>query len=132
MLTLATAKSRASDSRIGNAGLNTIDILQAMDHPQLANSVTIEIGTASFRSSRGYTYAAILADEVSFWRSEDSTNPDSEILAAVRPGMATIPNAMLLCASSPYARKGELWKAFHNWWGRDDAPAQLWKSSPTF
>ena len=72
----------------------------------LTNRVTIEVSTASYRTARGYTFVAILADELAFWRSDDSANPDTEVLAAVRPGMGTIPGAMLLCASSPYARRG--------------------------
>ena len=36
----------------------------------------------------------------------------TEVLNALRPGMATIPNALLLCASSPYARRGALWTAY--------------------
>lgn len=46
------------------------------------------------------------------------TNPDSEIINACRPGMATIPSAMLLCASSPYARRGELFRAFDRYYGK--------------
>ena len=41
-----------------------------------------------------------------FWPTDDAAEPDYEVLNALRPGMATIPNAMLLCASSPYARRG--------------------------
>jgi hypothetical protein len=101
---------------------------QTAETIELTNRVTIEIGTASFRSSRGYTFPAVLIDEIAFLRSDESANPDSEILAAVRPGMETIPNAMLLCASSPYARKGELWKSFDRWYGKDDAPL-VWRAS---
>jgi hypothetical protein len=72
----------------------------------LSNSVTIEVGTASFKSVRGYTIVAALCDEIAFWPTDDSAQPDYEILDALRPGMATIPNAMLLCASSQYARRG--------------------------
>src|SRR6266567_6067993 len=83
--------------------------------------------TASFRSSRGFTLIAALCDETAFWRSDEtSANPDSEIINALRPAMATIPNSMLLAASSPYARKGELWNAYHRYHGRDDAPALVW------
>ena len=67
----------------------------------LTTRVTIEVGTCSYRTVRGYTFAAVLCDELAFWRSDDSANPDDEIINAVRPGMATIPNAMLLCGSSP-------------------------------
>jgi phage terminase large subunit-like protein len=64
---------------------------------ELSNRVHIEIATASFRSTRGYTYAAVLADEVAFWRSDEtSLNPDVEILRALRPGMVSIPGAVLV------------------------------------
>jgi hypothetical protein len=36
---------------------------------------------------------------------------------------------MLLVASSPYARKGVLWQAFRQHYGRDDAPALVWKAA---
>jgi hypothetical protein len=64
---------------------------------------------------------AALLDEVAFWQGEDSSNPDHEVLAAVRPAMATSPGSMLLCASSPYARKGALWEAYHRHFGQDSS-----------
>lgn len=94
----------------------------------LNNSVTIEVGTASFRSTRGYTIVAALCDEIAFWPTDDAADPDREILAALRPGMATIPNAMLLCASSPYARRGELWEAYRRHHGRDGDPVLVWRA----
>jgi hypothetical protein len=36
---------------------------------------------------------------------------------------------MLLCASSPYARRGALYEAFRKHFGRDDAPVLIWKAS---
>src|SRR4051794_13304069 len=86
------------------------------------NRVTIEIGTASIRSVRGYTIVAALCDELAFWPTEDSVAPDYEILDSLRPGMATVPGAMLLCASSPYARRGALWDAWRRYYGKPDAP----------
>lgn len=100
---------------------------ETSDEFDLANNVTIEVGTSSFRAVRGRTIVAAIADELAFWRDETSTNPDSEILDALRPAMATIPNAMLLCASSPYARRGELWKAYKDFYGKDGAP-MVWKA----
>jgi hypothetical protein len=95
----------------------------------LSNGVSIEIHTASWRSSRGYTVAAVLADEIAFWRFEsESANPDREILNALRPAMATIPNAMLLCASSPYAQDGVMWKAFRRHYRKDNSPVLFWKA----
>ena len=94
----------------------------------LTNSVSIEIGTASFRSARGYTIVAALCDELAFWHTDDSANPDYEILDALRPGMATIPGAMLLCASSPYAKRGALHDAHRRYYGKP-GPILVWKAA---
>jgi hypothetical protein len=100
---------------------------ETVDTFDLKNSVTIEVGTASFRSTRGYTFAAVLCDEIAFWRTDDAAEPDYAILDAIRPGMATIPGAVLLCGSSPYARRGALWDAFRRFWGKSDKPL-VWKA----
>jgi hypothetical protein len=86
----------------------------------LTNSITIEIHTASFRSVRGYTVVAAICDEIAYWRSDESANPDKEILDALRPAMSTIPDALLLCLSSPYARRGVMWDAYDQHFGRED------------
>jgi hypothetical protein len=99
------------------------------DAIELTNRVTIEIQTASFRSVRGYTVIAALLDEIAFWRSEETAaNPDAEIVAALRPAMSTIPGAMFLAASSPYARRGELYAAHRRYFGSEDAPVLVWRA----
>jgi hypothetical protein len=95
----------------------------------LSNRVSIEVHTASFRSTRGYTLIAVCADEVAFWRSDESANPDKEILTALRPGMATIPGAMLLAASSPYARRGALWDTYQRHFAKDGDPVLVWQAA---
>jgi len=86
---------------------------------ELTNGVTIEVHTASFRSIRGYTVIGAVCDEIAYWRSDDSANPDREILAALRPAMATVPGALLVAISSPYARRGVLWDAYRRSYGQD-------------
>ncbi|MDN6298650.1 MAG: hypothetical protein L0J54_11655 [Halomonas sp.] len=83
----------------------------------LANRCTIEVHTASFRAVRGYTTPLVIADEVAFWRADDSANPDKEILNAIRPAMATL-GGRLVALSSPYARKGELWEHHKRYFGQ--------------
>ena len=95
----------------------------------LSNGVTLEVHTCSFRTVRGYTILAALCDETAFWLGEDSSNPDAEVINALRPAMATIPDAILLCASSPYARKGVLWEAYHRCFGHE-GPILVW-NAPT-
>ncbi len=87
--------------------------------------VTIEVHTSSFRTVRGYTVVAALLDEIAFWPTDDAVSPDTEVLAALRPAMATVPGAMLLCASSPYARRGALWRAWKDHHGKD-SPVLVW------
>ena len=83
--------------------------------------------TASFRTVRGYTIVAALLDEVAFWAGEESSSPDTEIINAIRPAMATVPHAMLLCASSPYARRGVLFEAFQRHYGHA-GPTLVWRA----
>jgi hypothetical protein len=95
----------------------------------LTNRVVIEIHTASFRVTRGYTFAAVLADETAFWRDENSANPDAEIFRALRPGLASIPGAILLNASSPYRKAGVLYSTFKRHFGRDDGRVLVWRGT---
>jgi hypothetical protein len=95
----------------------------------LTNRVVIETHTASFRAVRGYTVVAALADEIAFWTTDEAgANPDHEVLNAIRPAMATVPGAMLLCASSPYARRGALWESYHRNFGKAGGPL-VWQAS---
>jgi hypothetical protein len=95
----------------------------------LRNRISIEVHTASFRSTRGYTIIAALLDEVAYWPvDEASAQPDVEVINAVRPGMATIADAMLLCASSPHARKGALWSAYAKHFGKENDPVLVWQA----
>jgi hypothetical protein len=93
----------------------------------LTNRVRIEVHTASWRSIRGYTVAAAVLDEVAFWRSDDSANPDAEIVNALRPAMATVPGALLVAISSPYSRRGVLWEQYHNHYAQDDDRVLVWQ-----
>ncbi len=95
----------------------------------LTNRIRIEIHTSSFRSIRGYTVVAAVCDEIAYWRNDDSANPDVEILNALRPAMSTIPNALLLCISSPYSRRGVLWEAYKENFGKSDSPILVWKAA---
>jgi roadblock/LC7 domain-containing protein len=95
---------------------------------EFTTGVTIEIATASYRTTRGYTVVGLIADEIAFWRNDDSSEPDAEVLNALRPGMATVPDALLLALSSPYARKGELHRVAVDSFGKDDPDILVWNS----
>jgi hypothetical protein len=84
----------------------------------LKNRISIEVHTSSFRSVRGYTIVAAICDEIAFWPTDTSANPDVEVISALRPAMATVPYSLLLCISSPYSRRGTLWSAYQAHYGK--------------
>lgn len=98
---------------------------------ELKNQVNIEIFTSSFRTLRGYTFIATLLDEIAYWPCEDSANPDYEILAAIRPGMATIPGSMIFALSSPYSQRGVLYDMYKKYYGQNDDMILIWQA-PTW
>jgi hypothetical protein len=95
---------------------------------ELSNGVSLEVHTSSYRAVRGRTLAAALCDEAAFWRSDDSRNPAAAVIAALRPALATIPDAPLLCASSTYAMEGPLYEAFKRHHGQDDSQVLVWRA----
>jgi hypothetical protein len=108
--------------------LRALVVNRTAESVELSNRIVVEIHTASFRAVRGYTVVAAICDELAYWRSEDSANPDVEILTALRPAMATVPGALLLCISSPYARRGALWQAYSEHFGQD-GDVLVWQAS---
>ncbi len=72
---------------------------------ELTNGIVIAIKTSDFRTVRGVTVVCAIGDECAFWDSE-GVSPDKEVVTALRPAMATIPDAKLILISSGYARAG--------------------------
>lgn len=68
------------------------------------------------------------ATRPAFWRTDDSANPDTEILRALRPSMAGVDGSLLLAITTPYARRGEAWKAYKRHYGRDGSPVLVWQA----
>jgi hypothetical protein len=104
---------------------------ETADAIDLDNGVSIEVQTTSTASVRGYTVCAALCDELAYWPGDGSAEPDREVIASLRPAMATIPGAMLLCASSPRAKRGALWEAYDRHYGKDDPGVLVWRSPTT-
>lgn len=101
-----------------NPMLERMIVREDKESIELSNRTVIEVGTASFRSVRGYSVACCIADEIAFWRSEDSANPDFEIINALRPAMATL-DGKLIALSSPYAKRGALYDAYKRHYGKE-------------
>jgi hypothetical protein len=102
----------------GNPMLQRMVLRETEEIIELNNRSVIEIATASFRRTRGYTISCAILDEIAFWMS-DGANPDAEVLAGIRPSLATL-NGKLIALSSPYARRGVLWANYRKHFGGTD------------
>jgi hypothetical protein len=78
----------------------------------------LEIMPASFRSVRGFTNPFVIADEIAYWLDEGS-NPDVEIVNALRTRLARVPGSQLLILSSPHAPRGVLHDLHTGYFGKD-------------
>jgi hypothetical protein len=119
--------------RYVKAILNHVPALRGMivdqraDEIELTTGVTIMVKASDFGGVRGPTIACVVADEIAFWPSQGA-NPDDEVLSAIRPAMATIPDAKLLAISTGYAQVGALFDAHKEHYGKDDDEVLIWQS----
>lgn len=113
--------------------INAVPVLRQMvvteraDEIELENGVVIAVKTSDYRSVRGVTIVCVICDELAFWSSE-GISPDNAVLAALRPAMATIPGAKLLCISTGYAQVGTLYQAYKDYFGSDDDDVMVWQA----
>lgn len=105
------------------------DELQLADRP-----VVFKVQAASFRTAVGDLSIGAWCDELARWIDADSgSNPASEVLASVRPTMATQVNAKLWLVSSPLSNLDAHAAAFE----QGDTPTQrvyfcpTWVGNPT-
>lgn len=83
----------------------------------LANGISIEVHTNSYRAVRGRTLLAAIFDEVCFWRSEQTANPDVEVYRAAIPALATT-GGLLFIISSPYSKRGLVYQKWRKHYGQ--------------
>jgi len=107
--------------------LRTLVENETSDSIRLKNKVCIEIKTANFRGLRGFTLLAALLDELAYFYSENSASPDREIMASLRPALATIPESILVGLSSPYSRSGVLYQQHQAYFGKPGSTL-IWKA----
>ena len=111
-----------------SAMLKKLIVGTTKDSITLSNNIVIEIFAASPSAPRSYTICCALLDEIAQMPTSDSVRSDFQIINAIRPGLATLPNSMMLCASSPFAARGALFDAFQRHYGRDDSDVLFWRA----
>lgn len=108
--------------------LRAMMVRELVDEIELSNSVLIAVKTADYRSLRGVTCCCVIADELAFW-AVNGVNPDREVVNAVIPSLAAIPNSRLIVISSPYSKQGVLFESFKENYGRDSGDTLIWKAT---
>jgi hypothetical protein len=122
----------------------SVPVLTAMvtritaDTIELSNRVVIQVATNSFRSTRGRSFLCAIFDEASFFRSDDNfASTDTELHAAITPGLARVKNSMLVMISTAHKRSGLLYERWKKCYGKDDDDVLVVRGStlqfnPTF
>lgn len=99
---------------------------------QLWNNVDIVVRPAKHVAARSRTTIGCVFDEVAFFPTEDDyANPDEVIYQTLRPSMSTVVDPLVVAVSSPYARRGLLWKNYNDHHGREDSEILVWQASST-
>jgi hypothetical protein len=88
------------------------------DEIRLRRNITIAVHSNSFRSVRGRTLLAVVADEIAYWAADDSANPDVEVYRSVHPSLLAS-GGCLVAISSPYRRTGLLHQRHRDFYGSD-------------
>ena len=101
------------------------------DSVRFTTGATVEVHSATFRLTRGYSMPAAVCDEVCFWRSDElGASPDVEVVNALTPALATLPGSVLACFSTPWSAAGVMFAAFERCYGRDDVDDVLyWRAA---
>jgi hypothetical protein len=89
----------------------------------LSNKVDIIVATNSFKGVRGHPILLAIFDEVAFYSSDEaSAKPDSELYAAVEPGLSSLEPAgsRIIGMSTPYKKSGLLYQKYTDHFGKDD------------
>jgi phage terminase large subunit-like protein len=95
------------------------------DEVELTNGISIRCYPCSYITVRGISIVCAICDELAFWRHEETdANPEEEVLAALRPAMATFSTAKLIKISTPYRKEGTLWREFQQ---RDELDHLVWQ-----
>ena len=102
-------------------------VAERAEEIELKNRMTISVHTCSFRSLRGYSIPVCILDELAFWRYEGA-NPSKEILTALKPSLGGIDGSLLLGISTGYAKRGVLWQAFKEIYGKNDPDCLVWRA----
>jgi hypothetical protein len=103
--------------RHGKGKVGSIPLRVGVEVKARANKITAGRG-------RAIVFAGL--DEIGFYRTKGAAIPDEEVLRGIRPAMANVEGALLAAMSSPYAMRGELYRAYEDYFGQDVEDYLFW------
>src|ERR1700722_16063483 len=122
----------ASKSQAGIAFQFTVGFLEASpilkqqiisvgaEEIKLRGNIIIGVHTNNYRTVRGRTLLAVIADETSYWRDELSATPDVETHRACMPALAAS-GGMWVSISTGYRKAGLQYDKWRQHFGQDSA-----------
>jgi hypothetical protein len=100
------------------------DTIELMHRP-----VKFEVFSATTMASVGFTAICVICDELAIWRNEQTgANPAEQILAWLRPTLATQKSARMFLSSSPFSTLD----AHHSAFVTGDNARQMVRYAPTW
>jgi hypothetical protein len=105
--------------------LNAMVTRVTQDTVELNNNVEIAVLTNNYRVVRGRPILMAILDEVAFFRDDNFALPDTELYAALTPGLSSIPQAQMIGISTPHMKSGLLWKKHKASFGVNDDDAMV-------
>ena len=125
MLLLAASRSQARVAFDYVCGfLNASPILRQQilgitsEEVRLRDNIVIAVHAGSYRTIRGRTLLAVVADETSFWRDETSAQPDVEVFRACAPALAAS-GGIWIGISTGYRKIGLLYQKWRDHFSYD-------------
>jgi hypothetical protein len=89
------------------------------DEVRLRGNIIIGVHSGSYRTIRGRILLAVVGDETSYWRSEDSAQPDVEIFRACAPALAAS-GGIWVGISTGYKKFGLLHQKWRDHFGQSN------------
>jgi hypothetical protein len=95
---------------------------ETADTLELKSGVQISVYPCRPASVRGLTMPAAVLDEIAFMASSDTgISIDQEMMRAVVPALATVPESKLVLLTSPYGQSGVAFEMHKKHFGQDDS-----------
>lgn len=97
------------------------------DEITLNTGCTLEVKSASHRTTRGFSCPVLVLDEVAFLPTDlDASSSDQALVEALAPTQATFAQPLRMMISTPHRRAGVLWQEYSEHFGKPNPRTLVW------